>query len=352
MSKEEIRCIYCGDLVDTSKHQGDHIIPAALGEFRNDERFRHICITCNNEIGKSEQQLLRCGPERIFRDIVVSSSSRSRGKKRGWVGAGGAPPPQVQTLTQAGTLSVEAAEDTSHFRPYDQLVVCSEDGTEHEIRLYPEMSVADLRQRVSSLGVGVVGARINCDERNEDAYSKMLKEIWPTSEYQRLSTTEPGQSRVLLRGRFQVNDRYFRAYAKIAFHYYLVHSVRCKGDEDEFLPIRQFIMDGGDADQFFVSGGPFQHTDPNMVPSWWCHVLAASEKTSVAIAYVCLFRGPQSKGIEYTVRLGTLPSRIIVPNASWIHAYKYDRPVPDTGKVGTVTQGSITWVLHGKRQSD
>jgi len=325
--------------VDVSRHQGDHIIPAALGEFRNDERFQRICIACNNEIGKSEEQLLRCGPERILRDMVVPTSSRSMGEKSRWVGAAGAPPPQVQALTDTGKVSVEPTEDASDFRYYDQLVVCSEDGTEHEIRLYPKMGVDTLRQQICALGTRVIDAHINCDEQNEDVYSKMLNEIWPTSKYQRLSTIEPGQSRAWLKARIEVSDRYFRAIAKIAFHYYLVHSVRCKGDEEGFWPIRQFIINGGAPERFFVPDNSFRHTDPNTVPSWWCHVLAAREEMTVAKAYVCLFRGPQFTGLEYTVSLGTLPSRIIVPNAYWVHAYKYDRPVPGTGKVGIVTRG-------------
>ena len=44
-------CIYCSKSFDPTKGQGDHIIPAQLGEFRDDVRFRGICRECNTHMG-------------------------------------------------------------------------------------------------------------------------------------------------------------------------------------------------------------------------------------------------------------------------------------------------------------
>jgi hypothetical protein len=77
---ETANCIYCGKTFDPSKGQGDHVIPAAWGEFRNDIRFRGLCQKCNQKIGKTEQHMLQCGPERIFREMVVPLFSLERQK--------------------------------------------------------------------------------------------------------------------------------------------------------------------------------------------------------------------------------------------------------------------------------
>ncbi len=57
------RCIYCPKEFDPSRGEGDHILPAALGEFRGDVRFRGQCPSCNNVIGRFEQQVVQSGPE-------------------------------------------------------------------------------------------------------------------------------------------------------------------------------------------------------------------------------------------------------------------------------------------------
>src|SRR5438105_4823171 len=45
------RCIYCPKEFDPSRGEGDHILPAALGEFQREVRFRGQCPSCNNTIG-------------------------------------------------------------------------------------------------------------------------------------------------------------------------------------------------------------------------------------------------------------------------------------------------------------
>ena len=85
-------CIYCGIQFDSSKGQGDHVLPVQLGEFRNDKRFRRICPECNSQIGKSEQQFLACGPEAFFRRIVKPKIPPKRQRGQSYTGALGAPP--------------------------------------------------------------------------------------------------------------------------------------------------------------------------------------------------------------------------------------------------------------------
>src|SRR5207253_22714 len=82
-----VKCIYCSVAFDGAKGGGDHIIPAALGEFRNDTRFRNCCPHCNNRIGRSEQVVLHCGPEAFFRRVVKPALPASRRRGRSMVKA-------------------------------------------------------------------------------------------------------------------------------------------------------------------------------------------------------------------------------------------------------------------------
>jgi len=138
-----------------------------------------------------------------------------------------------------------------------------------------------------------------------------------------------------------VNDHYFRAVAKIAFHYYLTHSLRAQGDEAGFDGLRNFILRGGDIAPFFEGPRRFVHLRPNWVPTRWCHILAAVEEPRGVVAYVCLFRGPSWTGREYTVWLGDLGSRILVPETSWAHAYYYEPGKAGETKVGAVQRTSL-----------
>jgi len=320
------KCIYCGKDFYPLRGKGDHIIPARLGEFRNDVRFQVICTKCNNDIGQSEQQLLQCGPERIFREIVVPKTSRSRGKKASWQGAKGMPPPEFRAITDEGVLRARPMENPRDVNAPDQFVLYYGKRESHHIDLFPGISSDALKEKVKKLKLKEIKeARLHCDEAHYDNYIQIIRDGWPESKEERLPSTEPGTFHVPVEIRFNVTDHYFRAIAKIAFHYYLAHSQRFKGNERCFSEIRTFIINGGKIDNFFKGQILFRDIISGMLPSWWVHLLAASEENGVAIGYICLFRGPESEGIEHQVVLGKLPtSPIIVPRSVWAHSYEYD----------------------------
>lgn len=330
------KCIYCGETVDPSS-EGDHIIPAALGEFRNDVRFRGICTNCNSLIGKSEQQLLRCGPTRLLRDIVVPQTARSRGKTTRWRGAEQAPPPKITVESEHGPLIAYCRSTPLEAEAPEQLVIMGRNSEEeHFVRLSPQMTPKALREKVRSTGIkGALDVRICCDQENWNYYLSIIKEAWPESSYEELPTIEePGVRPTQLTATMRTNDHYWRALAKIAFHYYLCHSPRAKGNEEGFTNIRQFILKGGDPESFFPSSFRFPRQSGKILPTRWMHILAAAEDMDPVSVYICLFRGPLFAGEQYTVTIGHLQSAIYVPNPAWAHSYTYDKPTPPSGKVG------------------
>ena len=332
----QTNCIYCGKIVDPSKGEGDHVIPATLGQFKNDVHFRGICPSCNEKIGKSEEQLLRCSPVRFFRDIVIPSTSRSRGRNITWQGAAGAPAPQPYAETEDGRLLARHTGQPLGFEHIDQLILLDDTGKEHFIPLSPKMTAEALKVKIVALKIGKIKtARCDWSLDNEKAYREMILKVAPNFTFIRLATRKAGNHEVIMNVAFTVTDHHFRAIAKIAFHYYLNQTQRVCGDEPAFAAIRQFIMHGG-KDSSFVSQRPskFIADLDNMVPSWWSHALGASEVEGTVIGFVNLFRGPLTQGLKYEVQLGNLDSRIMLPRNCWAHMYDYDRPVPLKGPVG------------------
>ena len=346
MTAEGIACIYCKCAVEPGG-DGDHVIPAVLGEFKGDFHFRRICRACNTAIGSCEQQLVRCGPERLFRDIVIPCSSRNRQGRKGWAGAGGMPPPKVKVMLDDGPLLAKSGVDPRNIDErediFEQLVLKGEDGKDHFIILDIHMTVVSLRRAIESIKpANDEGAKLRSRPENRALYKGLLEQIWPGGQWAEGRLMEAGNHEVCSHVEMRVTSDYFRAIAKIVFHYYLTQSIRAKGDEPGFERIRQFIRHGGRQEAFFLEKPVFFDGIPDcLTPSWWHHLLGATDAGGRVIASVRLFWGPESGTASkaYDVRLGTLSPLVLSDqHVAWAHEYAYDNPVPETGKVGVVNR--------------
>ena len=347
------KCIYCESTFDPARGEGDHIIPCQLGEFRGDKRFRGICRECNSRIGRSEQQFLQCGPESLFRRIVKPAVPSRRKRGQSYVKAAmGAPTPEFSVDSGGHHQLVQACPDNPrNVNPLDQVVICDEDGQEHCVRLFPGMRPEQLKARSSAKGIGeMVQAWFHCDFENQKEYYSLLAALWPKAVITEQPITEMGNHDVRGCVTMTVNDHYFRVIAKIGFHYYLTHSRRgLRGSEPEFAALRNFIMEGGDFDEFFNSSNqafatPFRKlpTGGIITAKGWCHVLAATEVSNKAIAHVQLFVGPEYIPRPHQITLGMLDCQVVVPTYAWGHCYFYDDPQPKTGSAGYVEKVSVT----------
>ena len=350
-------CIYCGGCFDPTRGEGDHIIPAALGEFRDDTRFRRACPACNAEIGHAEQQLVQSGPEGYFRRNIKPRSKRLNRRGIGRpCGARGAPPPQYLADMGGHLALVEPKRGSpGDASPVDQILVRDQADQETYLRLYPGIRVEQIQQGLRRSGLGEMKeVRLSCSDDCWNEYTTLLGRVWPES---RIEETEPipGTDRLGVPGqiKFVVNDDYFRALAKIGFHYFLAHSHRAfKGNESCFAALREFITTGGESDTFFKPKSrptfelPFGKLANGGVvtPGYWCHVLAASEADGHAVAYVQLFLGQGCMRPPHYISLGTWTSRLVLPNSSWGHVYIYDAPQRDGRYAGRVVRAQVTRV--------
>lgn len=347
------KCIYCGSPFDPTKGQGDHILPVQLGEFRKDIRFRRICTSCNNRVGRSEQQFLLCGPESFFRDLVKPKIPKKRERGRSQVKAAmGVPGPQ-STIDHGDhrELVRRAKDNATNVFAVDQIVIHDDQGEEYFIKLFTGMCPEDLKNRITKLGIRKIDKTwLHCDTDRWSEFTRLMKKTWPKSKVRSLPGREAGITHVNGRITFKATDHYFRSLAKIAFHYYLTHSRRgFRGDEQCFDPIRNFIMNGGDGDAFFKQPipkflMPFGETPSGGVktPKNWCHVMAADETDKVAVVYIQLFVGRGCVPRPHYIKLADINSIITIPDSTWGHVYLYDKSPSSDRHAGQVEQAEIT----------
>ena len=215
----------------------------------------------------------------------------------------------------------------------NQIVLQSPDGICRSVRLYPQMTADVLRKRVAAAGItNVARVWLRCDdEALWDQFANLLCTVWRESPLERLESIPAGTHSVLTRIASRVTSAYFRAVAKIGFHYYLVHNLRgLRGSEPEFAPIRGFIFSGGEPGRFVATGAqrPGERIGVQLPTRTKrsCHMLVADETERVVTAYVCLFKGPSAVGLLYRVRIADIDSRIIIAAPPRGHMYeRYDQ---------------------------
>lgn len=333
MSQFTATCIYCQVEFDSNHGEGDHVLPASLGEFRGDVRFRGACVNCNNRAGRNEQQIVQSGPESYFRAFPRLSSRRiaRRGISRPR-GALGSPPPSYRVEVDGMlALAEPSGDDPRQLDAVDQLRVYGKCGTQYLVRLYPRMSDAAIVRAINQRGLAiedVVEIDLSCDQPWCSDYQASLSRLFPTLGIVMEGETPGGVVKVWTEIEFRVNQPYFQALAKIAFHYYLLHSTRgYRGDETEFAAIRNFIMNGGVISQFFRPAEcPFRPGFEQGVvsPADWCHVLMAQETGASSSAYVQLFLGPGCVPASHHIVLADGAVREEDSSAVRGHRYVYD----------------------------
>ncbi len=123
---------------------------------------------------------------------------------------------------------------------------------------------------------------------------------------------------------FTVTERYFRALAKIGFHYFLTKMRDFRGDEPCFAEIREFIMNDGD----LIRCERFVRYDQRYLifhgvrPAAWGHIVTAESDYYTLRSRIQLFLGPEYVPPVFTVNLGNNPSIIDLPRSE-INFFEY-----------------------------
>ncbi|MFH1108218.1 MAG: hypothetical protein V1790_03335 [Planctomycetota bacterium] len=345
-------CIYCTRRFDATRGEGDHVLPAGIGEFEGARRFRGACPQCNNRFGRHEQELIQCGPDAIFRSQTHPKSKRLRRRGCTQLRAVDGVPTHEFTVEHYGypRLVRRASDDPQTVTPIDAMTVKDKDGRTVCIPLFGGMRAGDVRSKLDAAGVDLKGIKeVFFSVSDMQQWSEIGREILPGAKLTELPPEEKGERPARVRVQSTVTVRYFQAIAKIAFHYYLTTTPRhMRGDEPCFQDIREFIMNGGDNERFFRKP-PFDFALPvGGLPSGgavlsmnWCHVLAARDEEGTAVAYVRLYIGPQNVGEGHYVTLGSLPTKLLLPDPVWGHVYLHGPSSNPKRFAGRVADASI-----------
>jgi len=165
----------------------------------------------------------------------------------------------------------------------------------------------------------------------------------------------PFQGRVLVKGSMTYDERYFRAVAKIAFHYFLCHSNLFKGSEEEFDAIRRFVRYGeGDAKEFIEKGEIPIVYDPSGAdrPPYYGHILRTEISPKGISVFMQLFIGHDYSPRWMRVRLSQKARKIFLQTEEFGHYYRYLEPDKRSRYDGVIEKMVVAQMVKIPRPSN
>jgi hypothetical protein len=314
----------------------EHPLPAAFGEFVNAPALKdRICTRCNNTIlGVLDEQLVRSGPEGFLRrhygvhgrpghDVVNPFYRGSAGGRR----------VDLKAFDEkVGTEVLLECKD-GVYRQVRQIIFVEKSGRSHHIPIREGMTGEQLLRVYGELGVtGVFEVCLLCDLADKEWVEGLVASAWPSVNFgwteMQGSVTYTGVA-----GAFVLTNRYFRAVAKMGFHYFLTRFRGYTGHEHIFSAVREFILDEDspvDRANAFISRRQLpllrEMLPLNTRPEgWYGHILSAETKNGECIAQVQMFLSQDWPAPIYTIRLGCAPSSL---DDATCHLYAYYQDGP------------------------
>jgi hypothetical protein len=343
------KCIYCGSADLTLEHP----LPRCLGNFKDYVPLKdRICKSCNSIFSQLDEQLCRSGMEAFFRKYLGIAGRAEhkpvnpfyRGSSRGG------------RLEMSG-IDHESGEATeleltgpTAVRELRRVKLVAEDDSTHIIPIPDGMTPGEFRKKVDSLGIKFFKHAFLSADPDEIPWVESLFEGFKMEG--RSEWSQPTGPKVYgpLVIKFTVTERYFRAMAKIGFHYFLTKFPRYRGDEACFSEIRDFILNGCSIDEIsrFVTNSQkqfvYQLREGARLNSWG-HLIAVEANYTRFQAKVQLFVGPQNRSSVFTTHLGKNPSPIHYTEAhgSFFAYYPPEERGEFDGEVSDLSSASPAW---------
>ncbi len=319
------KCIYCNEREATSD---EHAIPSCLGmdkdKIINLEYLKNkLCSVCNEKIGKLEEQFCRCSPEALFRRIK-GIEGRKHHKKvnpfyRGSSGGG-----HIEATTKHPSkdyiIKWDLLEGSTDFEPARQIIVQDNKGKYYPIRITDNIQTFDdLNKILQSKGlVDCKPVESYATPEEIEWIDRICKGFKESFEWNELSFM-PSEKEKEFVVKFVITEKYFRAIAKIAFHYFLQHFTQFSGFEKEFEGIKHFIMNGGKVKTWVkqVQGSfIYDLQSPHITIDKYAHFIVAEKLSSHIVAKMIFFVGPIGNPSSYfQVMIGRNPGRIYYPQS-------------------------------------
>lgn len=301
------KCIYCDSIGPFSK---EHAFPRSLGEFSSFPLLiNRVCAKCNEDIGRLEEQFGRSGPEAFFREYLNIDGRDTHDKVNPFKrGSAGVKPIDFTALLPEEDIKVlwEFNPGEKTVREVSQIVFIDDKGKSYPLRIHKWMNNTDqLRAEMKKIGLDLRGklpARVFASDDEMEWVKNLVQGLGFKIKWLPPQPSAKINNPV---AKVHVTDFYFRAIAKIGFHYLLSVVNTFQGNEHCFVDIRKFIIDGGAVEKFVTQTRrqilTFPHS--NIRPSGWGHVLLVENVRGQVQARLQFFLGPRYNPPTYLVRL-------------------------------------------------
>jgi hypothetical protein len=341
-------CLYCAEEADSIEHP----LPAAFGEFQAAPVLeKRICRKCNNKrLGVLDEQLVRCGPEAILRRCFrVQGRSTHNEVNPHYRGSAGGQRLKMKAYDKSLGAEVELELlGGQEVRQLCQMVFVETSGKTHHLPISDDVRDPEkLRVAYNKLGVtDLASATVHliCDPDERVWLEPLINAVWPSGTFGPAVVGAKNYENGAVVD-LQVNHRYFRAIAKIGFHYFLTQFPAFAGSEPYFSDIRRFIIeDCGPvtlANKFVgkrhdsLLGEMRGGARPD---GWVAHVVTAEITSDACQAHIQLFVCKDYPAPAYTVRLAAHGDNSAIRASG--HAYVYFDQAPKgrfSGKAHALT---------------
>lgn len=330
-----------------------------MGAFENQLTLKNrVCQECDTEIGKCEGQLIKCGIEAILRmqaGIVGRSGKNSPSPFQQRSYGYGPIKVEMEFPYTGWKVLVEPREDGLTAEPLPQIVMIGSNGYCGQILIKEAKSLtADtLKLEIAKLGEHdwrKVWA-VELDDSDVDHIFGLLDQMGILGSEECLTNIKPldGTIKTKASGVAVYGREYFRAIAKIAFHYFLLHSRLFDGSEAEFEPIRQFIRYGEGSEKDFVieEGAPTMYNSSGQDhPPFYGHILLTEITANRIAIWLQLFVGHNHRPHWRKVILSTESRHVVLSTEEFGHLYRILEPTKRLRFDGVVEKQIVAQILR------
>jgi hypothetical protein len=291
-------CLYCSNAVGST----EHVLPAAFGYFRNAPMLPdRLCSNCNNNrLGVLDEQLARCGVEGFFRKYYGVVGRKEHDSVNPFMrGSAGGKRIEARTFDPVAgrEVSVEIGRGQATQLCAISFIEKESRKVLHDIPLNPKMTPEELRAAYDRCKITTpCDVALASHPHEREWIDPLIQQAWPNVTFSEGTLMSNVIERPVLK--FQVTERYHRAFAKLGFHYFLSQFPHFTGREACFVDIRQFIAEDIDDSQdraiSFITERkiPLLNTIANgLTPpdGWRAHVIAAEIRPGGCVAHVQMF---------------------------------------------------------------
>jgi hypothetical protein len=314
-------------------------MPVSLGSFKQQPTLhQRVCETCDREIGKCEEQIVKNAPEALLKSFLgIKGRHKNKSTSPFERRHSGHGPIKMKGVIPGikNKILVKPIGDGKNVEISNQIIITDSNAKDHHIPLYDidSLNTEKVKQIIKSTGVKQISGVSVTGENNEitNRIFSLLKKIFSGDEEAEI--IKPFQGIIKTTGSLTYDDRYFRGIAKIAFHYYLAFNTMGHwGNEVIFKPIRDFVRHGKGKVEDFISkhkGYFVENLKQGWSPPTYGHFLYSELTNKSIITKVQLFLGPEYDPPYYEIILATKPLSIEISRQVFGHNYAY---LPDNQK--------------------